>query len=100
MKVVITGPFGNVGHSLLRELAGRGHDVRCFDLPTASNRKAAKRLGITDVVWGDIRRPIDVAGAMAGCDIVVHLAAIIPPGSDHDPTMRAAPLWAALPAVP
>ncbi len=85
MKVLITGPFGNVGNSLLRELSGRGHDVRCFDLPTASNRKAAKRLGIADVVWGDIRQPVDVAGAVAGCDIVVHLAAIIPPGSDHDP---------------
>ncbi len=81
MKVLITGPFGNVGHSLLRELSGRGHDVGASTCRHPPTERPAKRLGTANVVWGDIRDQPMSPRAVGGCDVVVHLAAIIPPGS-------------------
>ncbi len=91
MKLLVTGAFGNVGTSLRRELAGREHDVTWFDLPTTRRRLLARRAGMR-VHWGDIRDAEAVTAAVtaAGADIVVHLAAIIPPGSDRDPALAEA----------
>ena len=89
MQVLLTGAYGNVGRSVLHEIAGRGHEVVCFDLPTKANRRASAAASTT-TRWGDIRNPQDVASAMAGCETVIHLAAIIPPGSDRDPGLAEA----------
>ena len=79
MKVLLTGAFGNVGTSTLEELVGRGHTVRCFDLKTQANERAARRFGDRiEVAWGDLRRPEDVAAALRDQEVVVHLAFIIP----------------------
>jgi UDP-glucose 4-epimerase len=86
MKILLTGAFGNVGSALRREDKARAHEIVCFDQDTKANRRKAKQQGAT-VVWGDIRRPEDVARAMAGVDAVIHLAAIIPPGSIHHPAL-------------
>jgi UDP-glucose 4-epimerase len=86
MKVLLTGPFGNVGSAVRREIAGRGHDVRAFDLPTKRNRAIARKAQV-DTVWGDVRDAEDVRRAVDGVDAVIHLAAIIPPGSMRDPEL-------------
>ncbi len=79
MRVLLTGAFGNVGQSALEELLRQGHRVRCFDLRTKANERAARRYGDRiEVVWGDLRRPEEVARAVEGQDAVVHLAFIIP----------------------
>jgi NAD(P)-dependent dehydrogenase (short-subunit alcohol dehydrogenase family) len=79
MRVLLTGAFGNVGQSALEELLRQGHQVRCFDLRTKANERAARRYGDRiEVMWGDLRRPEDVARAVEGRDVVVHLAFIIP----------------------
>jgi len=79
MKVLLTGAFGNVGRCTLDELLGQGHQVRCFDLDSPANQKTARAYpkGI-EVMWGDLRRPEDVARAVSGQEVVVHLAFIIP----------------------
>ncbi len=79
MRLLITGALGNIGTSTLVALQGRGHRITCFDVPTRQNRRLAKRL-FPDVrmYWGDIRSESDVAQAVVGHDLVVHLAAIIP----------------------
>jgi len=83
MKVLLTGAFGNVGTSTLQELVKQGHMVRCFDLKTKANEKAAARAvkqygGQVEVVWGDLRRPEDIARAVQDQEVVIHLAFIIP----------------------
>lgn len=79
MRVLLTGAFGNIGSSAILELVAQGHSVRCFDVPSVANRKAALVLpGGVDVVWGDMRSYGDVARAVRDQDIVVHLAFIIP----------------------
>jgi UDP-glucose 4-epimerase len=79
MNVLLTGAFGNIGTSTLQELIGQGHRVRCFDLKTRANRKAALTLARrAEVMWGDLRRYDDVVAAVQGQDVVIHLAFIIP----------------------
>lgn len=86
MKVLLTGPFGNIGSHTVPELLGQGHSVRCFDLPTPANRRLARRFaGRVEIAWADIRDAEAVALAVPGAEAVVHLAAVIPPASDADP---------------
>jgi UDP-glucose 4-epimerase len=95
MKVLLTGAFGNVGTSALEELLERGHQVRCFDLKTKANEKTARKYGSQiETVWGDLRRPEDVAAAVRDHDIVVHLAFIIPKMSATGVESEARPDWA------
>jgi nucleoside-diphosphate-sugar epimerase len=95
MKVLLTGAFGNVGTSTLEELVKQGHTVRCFDLRTKANEKAARRFGDQiEVVWGDLRRPEDVAAAVRDQEVVVHLAFIIPKMSATGVESEARPDWA------
>ena len=79
MRVLLTGAFGNVGVSALEELLPRGHAVRCFDLRTPANERAARRYtGRIEVVWGDLRNPDDLMAAVQDRDVVLHVAFIIP----------------------
>lgn len=87
-NVLITGAFGNVGHYAVAELLRQGYNVRTFDLPTPANRKtAAPFAGRVDLVWGDIRDAEAVKQAVQGQDVVLHLAAVIPPTSDEQPEL-------------
>ena len=95
MNVLLTGAFGNVGRSALQELIRQGHTVRCFDLKTRANVKAARKFkGQVEVMWGDLRRPEEVAAAVQGQDVVVHLAFIIPKLSATGVECESRPDWA------
>ncbi len=95
MKVLLTGAFGNVGSSTLDELLERGHQVRCFDVKTRENVKAARKIrGKAEVFWGDLRHPEDVNAAVEGQDVVIHLAFVIPTLSATGVSSEANPEWA------
>jgi len=95
VKVLLTGPFGNVGTSTLAELLQRGHQVRCFDLKTKANEKAAREFeGQIEVVWGDLRNPDDLAAAVRDQVVVIHLAFIIPKLSHTGLESEDRPDWA------
>ena len=95
MRVLVTGAFGNIGTSTVRELLAQGHLVRCFDLKTKANEQAAKRFGgLTEVVWGDLRRPEDLAEAVKDQEVVIHLAFIIPSLSATGVDSEKQPDWA------
>jgi UDP-glucose 4-epimerase len=86
MRVLLTGPFGNIGSHTLPELVREGHTVRCFARDSAANRRRVRGLPVgAEVAWGDIRDAAAVAEATAGVDVVLHLAAIIPPASEERP---------------
>ncbi len=95
MKVLLTGAFGNIGISTLEELLRQGHAVRCFDLRTSANERTARRYaGRIEVVWGDLRAPAAVAAAVAGVDVVLHVAFIIPKMSATGIESELRPDWA------
>ncbi|GGN49211.1 3-beta hydroxysteroid dehydrogenase [Actinoplanes campanulatus] len=82
----MTGGAGNIGSHTLPELVARGHTVRSFERLTKAGRRTARSLppGV-EVVWGDITDADAVLRAAAGVDVVVHLAALIPPTADEEP---------------
>ncbi len=74
MRVLVTGATGFTGGHLARELNRRGHDVVAL---VRDERKAADlaALGIT-LQRGDITDRASVKQALAGCDVVYHIAAM------------------------
>jgi len=95
MNILLTGAFGNVGQFTLQELVGRGHRVRCFDLPSRANKKAARQWATkAEVMWGDLRNPDDVRAAVAGQDAIVHLAFVLPHLSATGVKCEDQPDWA------
>ena len=91
-KILITGADGFIGSHLTEALIHRGCEVRAFvfynsfghwgwldESPTDIKQEL-------DVFAGDVRDPHGVRTAMQGCDMVLHLAALIGiPYSYHSP---------------
>jgi nucleoside-diphosphate-sugar epimerase len=90
--ILLTGAFGNVGESTLNYLIKKGYTVRIFDIDTVENRKKAQRYqgDQIEVMWGDIRNVEDVKKAVKNVDVVIHVAAIIPPLADKKPELARA----------
>lgn len=92
MKILVTGADGFIGSHLTEMLVKQGFDVRAFVLYNSFNTwgwldycdPAVK--GKFEIFTGDIRDPYGVKTAMEGCDVVLHLAALIAiPYSYHSP---------------
>lgn len=91
-KILVTGADGFIGSHLTEHLVRSGYDVRAFCLYNSFGS-----LGWLDTLdkdvkngfepfLGDIRDPHGVRTAMQGCDVVLHLAALIAiPYSYHSP---------------
>jgi UDP-glucose 4-epimerase len=91
MKILVTGGLGNVGRSCLTELLRQKHEVSCLDLKTRANARNARLFrDRVNLVWGDLRHLSDVAAAIQGQDVVIHVAFILPPGSDEHPELAEA----------
>jgi dTDP-glucose 4,6-dehydratase len=91
-KILVTGADGFIGSHLCEALVRDGYDVRAFVLYNSFNSwgwldtaRDDVRSSL-DVFSGDIRDPHGVRQAMRGCDVVLHLAALIAiPYSYHSP---------------
>jgi len=70
MKVTLTGATGFVGSRLVAALKARGDDVTVLSRNAA---RAGERLGVQAVAWDPDAGPAP-EGALAGRDVVVHLA--------------------------
>ena len=82
-KILITGSDGFIGSHLAEELVRRGANVRAFVLYNSFNswgwldhapREIKQEL---EVFPGDIRDPLSTEAAARGCEVIVHLAALI-----------------------
>ena len=91
-KVLVTGADGFIGSHLTEHLVASGVDVRAFVYYNSFNswgwldETDPRTKQSLDVFAGDIRDPHGVRTAMQGCDVVLHLAALIAiPYSYHSP---------------
>ncbi|QYX29915.1 NAD-dependent 4,6-dehydratase LegB [Sphaerospermopsis torques-reginae] len=90
--ILVTGADGFIGSHLTESLVSQGYQVRAFVLYNSFNswgwldHSPKEILDSLEVFSGDIRDPYGVKSAMQGCDIVLHLAALIAiPYSYHSP---------------
>jgi len=91
-KILVTGADGFIGSHLTESLVREGYQVRAFVLYNSFNswgwldHSPREVIDNLEVFSGDIRDPYGVKSAMSGCDVVLHLAALIAiPYSYHSP---------------
>lgn len=92
LNILITGADGFIGSHLTESLVRQGCNVRAFVMYNSFNswgwldHCGVDVKGSFEVFAGDIRDPHGVKEAMKGCDVVLHLAALIAiPYSYHSP---------------
>ena len=78
--VLVTGGAGSMGRLVCSRLAAEGHAIRAFDLATANFEGLG---GGISVLPGDLTSKTDLKSAIEEVDVVVHLAAILPPTADE-----------------
>lgn len=91
-KILITGADGFIGSHLTEALVRKGYNVKAFVYYNSFNSwgwldKCSEDVkGKFEVFAGDIRDPHGVRTAMQGCEVILHLAALIAiPYSYHSP---------------
>lgn len=91
-RILVTGADGFIGSHLVEHLVAKGCLVRAFVYYNSFNswgwldQSSDEVRRSIEVFAGDIRDPHGVRAAMQGCDVVLHLAALIAiPYSYHSP---------------
>lgn len=91
-RILVTGADGFIGSHLTEALVRRGHDVRAFVYYNSNNSwgwldHAGEDVRRSlEIFAGDIRDTHGVGNAVKGCDVVLHLAALVAiPYSYHSP---------------
>ena len=83
MKIFVTGADGFIGSHLTESLVKSGHEVRALVQYNSFNSHGwlsdlePNVINQLEIVAGDVRDGSQMKGCMAGCDAVVHLAALI-----------------------
>ena len=89
-KVLLTGPSGEVGFEVFKELMRRRnrYSLRILSLDQKQERKLFSQFtDQIEIIWGDLRNPDDVDAAVDGVDVVLHTGALIPPAADQHPEL-------------
>ena len=87
--MLLTGASGTVGYEVLKQLIAVGkYDVTVFDVETKISKKKFSSLPPNfELIFGDITNENDVERISKNKDVVIHLAAIIPPLADEKPEL-------------
>ena len=83
MKIFITGSEGFIGSHLTEYLLKKNYKLRCLYQYNSFNNKGwleeidNKLIKKADLIAGDIRDQNFLKNQIKGCDVVIHLAALI-----------------------
>ncbi|MEM2109138.1 MAG: NAD(P)-dependent oxidoreductase [Candidatus Odinarchaeota archaeon] len=97
-NILLTGAAGTVGTPTLIELINKNYNIRVLEKPLPPQRTYQRKLerfnklikqysDKIEVHWGDITDYPTVKNAVKDMDAVIHLAAVIPPLSEENPTL-------------
>jgi nucleoside-diphosphate-sugar epimerase len=81
MKIALTGSSGGIGRAIVAEALRQGHSLVCIDRVTAP--EVEEREGL-HFVQADMSEFEKLVAAFAGCDALIHMAAIPSPGRHPD----------------
>ena len=89
MKILITGGFGNIGLLVVDGCLSRGHEATIFDVPSKRNIRFSRKYAAkgVKVFLGNILNDDEIKSAAIDQDVVIHLAAILPPKSEKNPEL-------------
>ncbi len=89
LNVLLTGASGTVGSEVLHQLIDRKDiHLTVFDVKTPKSEKLFQPyLSKAEFIYGDITDEADVISISKNKDVVIHLAAIIPPLADEKPDL-------------
>lgn len=73
MRILVTGGAGYVGSHAIRSLARLGHQVTVYDNLSTGHRFLADGF---DLVVADLEETSQLAGALCGIELVMHLSLI------------------------
>jgi UDP-glucose 4-epimerase len=77
LRALVTGGAGFIGHHLVRGLLERGDEVRVLDDFSSGDRARLDSFGLRPgILEGSILDRSALERAIAGCDVVFHLAAV------------------------
>lgn len=87
-NILLTGASGTVGFEVLKQLLEKDcYNIFVFDKETKTSVKKLKPFeSQVDLIFGDITNPSDLE-KITNIDVVIHLAAIIPPLADEFPEL-------------
>jgi len=84
MRVLLTGGAGFIGRHVLREMLGRGHEVRIIDSLRPDVHKDGKTGSLegAELIVADVRDAAAIDRALVGVEAVLHMAAKVGLGVD------------------
>jgi UDP-glucose 4-epimerase len=76
MRIAVTGSLGFVGTHVMRDLIANGHEAVGVDI----RRPGPEDTEFPEFRWADLNDAASLEQAFAGCEAVIHLAAVPDPG--------------------
>ena len=83
MNILVIGAAGRLGKQIIGSLSESSHDIKAFDLPTIS-WESIEQFEDVAIFPGDVTKKYMIAEACREIDLVIHLAALLPPQSEVD----------------
>ncbi len=90
INILLTGASGTVGRQVLCELLKRRKEfnITVFDVKSKKSEMILSKYdGDIEIIYGDISIEEDIKQVCNNKDVVIHLAAIIPPLADKNPQL-------------
>ena len=84
MNVLVLGGAGFIGSHIIDALISKGHAVKIFDLPNIGKHNLLQCMDSIEIYEGDFSNTHELAHALTGVDVVIHLICTTLPGSSNE----------------